>query len=516
KQKPLDNGGGQREGGAILDSPQPLRAGDPNSDVIRGNILNSDVWRTKDEIPGERSPGDHNLDTVNGTISLEQPDMDSKKARKVLNEMLDKLRKGSLKRAFDEHSYYIPNDHFMKTMNQEAIEAILRCTVKVQDKAAKDYEQLVEDVYGQNKKPVRELRRILTILILMDRDKKLGTESRDFQLCVSRAPSDPIELFKSWKHKDIEEFETTQWETLAPNFLPERTKEEGWVQHHQFSKRQPLPFEIIPEPGQYQTVNSSAGKRQSRSSIDGMKGAHSIVWKVKVHPSHHKLSSYRLISTTDKDTFNNEVRVLKDLNQCNNPHLVKLILTMELLEEGKGSSFWLFFPLADGNLDQFWRNNLRFSDTERKAHARWLAQQFHGLAQALSNLHRLNPAELGKPENNKRYGIHGDIKPANLLWYGKWKGQEDHDAPRKSITSDGIIPPQSGGSDRPLEQPNTAASIWPRGVIQLADFGITSLHQTETRGGNAPRRLLKIMGYLEFGLRVLGMFVLARPRGVWG
>jgi len=168
------------------------------------------------------------------------------------------------------------------------------------------------------------------------------------------------------------------------------------------------------------------------------------------------------------------VNILTRLNKREDPHLVKLLLTMEIEgRPGQCSSYFLMFPYADGNLRQFWQQHLPYaSDENRVTYARWAAIQFYGLAWALCKLHDLHQREVHRDstrdEDNdvnhssgdRFYGIHGDIKPENLLWYEKWVGPEDYqECPN-------IIPPHKSA---------------PFGVLQLADFGISKLHNTATR-----------------------------------
>jgi len=178
--------------------------------------------------------------------------------------------------------------------------------------------------------------------------------------------------------------------------------------------------------------------------------------------------------------------------------LVKLLFTMEISgRPGKGNSFFLLFPLADGNLRQFWQRNLPGSTAaggiSRATYSRWVAKQLYGLAWALCKLHDLHQRQVHEPgthicssssssrpkttttttdDDTKSsaedpfYGIHGDIKPENLLWYKDWVGLEHHNK-------------------------EASQSRDPLGVLQLADFGISKLHHTETRSNTMMRRSTK-------------------------
>jgi len=186
--------------------------------------------------------------------------------------------------------------------------------------------------------------------------------------------------------------------------------------------------------------------------------------------------------SADRDAFKNEVNILTRLNKSNDPHLVKLLLTMEIADRsGVDSSFFLIFPLADGNLREFWQQKFPHPPrTNMATYARWVAKQFHGLECALCKLHDLHEREIqslrdGEDDGNNAsgdplYGIHGDIKPENLLWYEEWVGPSGAQVPTVN---------------------NLPDTKDPFGVLQLADFGISSLHRLETRSNNNMRKLTK-------------------------
>ena len=121
---------------------------------------------------------------------------------------------------------------------------------------------------------------------------------------------------------------------------------------------------------------------------------------------------------------------------------------------------YLMFPWADADLLQFWqgRKAANFSSSPQNSTlecSRWVARQCFGLAQALNQLHQLPPKDALKnpgsdvdsgstavTEQDRLYGVHGDIKPQNILWYKRFGSYED-----------------------------------PMGLLQLADFGTGEIHR---------------------------------------
>jgi serine/threonine protein kinase len=90
------------------------------------------------------------------------------------------------------------------------------------------------------------------------------------------------------------------------------------------------------------------------------------------------------------------------------PHIIRLLATWH-----RNQSWYLLFPWAKGNLRDYWVKN----DRPQHGHeqARWIGQQCLGLASALRQIHRA--ASNDDDQKIDSYGIHGDIKPENILWF---------------------------------------------------------------------------------------------------
>lgn len=126
-----------------------------------------------------------------------------------------------------------------------------------------------------------------------------------------------------------------------------------------------------------------------------------------------------------------------------------LLATFEIGPD-KNPTFYFLFPCADGNLKEFW--NKSTDDPERMAKfSKWMAGQLHGLSTALEMLHDFKPHRTDSDRDSRNKGIHGDIKPQNILLFGKWDGCQEE-----------------------------------IGMLQLADFGLTRYHHTQTVNQVAP------------------------------
>jgi serine/threonine protein kinase len=77
----------------------------------------------------------------------------------------------------------------------------------------------------------------------------------------------------------------------------------------------------------------------------------------------------------------------------------------------------MIFPWADGgDLDTFWSENPS-TPPRNCLFAKWMSKQILGLASALDHIHNCTVPGLCKRDRDKMYGRHGDIKPANILWF---------------------------------------------------------------------------------------------------
>ncbi|KAK5653694.1 hypothetical protein OQA88_8725 [Cercophora sp. LCS_1] len=266
---------------------------------------------------------------------------------------------------------------------------------------------------------------------------------------LSEQPLAFLSRREGWDQADRKRLYESQWHVLAPIFGPREATDV--IKHYEISPLHPLPFKQI----------------DMGDSSTNMAGHFSQVKGVVIDASHNRFGSYSKFAVKhlrlagSLTNFENEVNNLQRLNSHEHPHIVKLLFTLELLGPNKlQSEYVLVFPLAKGNLRNFWQT-IHPRKQQVPAVSRWALDQCLGLAGALSVVHGVTqgPGTQGQPLDRRDtgdsdalepiYGIHSDIKPENILWFGP---QTSHPLP-----------------------PNDY------GVLQLADFGVSTFHETESR-----------------------------------
>lgn len=113
------------------------------------------------------------------------------------------------------------------------------------------------------------------------------------------------------------------------------------------------------------------------------------------------------------DSFRKQVEMLQRFDSTKHPRIVKILATFTRCEEN-----FLVFPWATHNLNMYWRTA---SDTGNVELVRWICCQAWLLVEDISRIHDV-PEDPEIPEHKRLYGRHGDLKPANILWYRSQEG----------------------------------------------------------------------------------------------
>ncbi|KAL8626419.1 hypothetical protein Q9189_007890 [Teloschistes chrysophthalmus] len=162
-------------------------------------------------------------------------------------------------------------------------------------------------------------------------------------------------------------------------------------------------------------------------------GAFSKVYRVRLDPAHHKLSTvknadFALKVFIDRPlqtgaSFAKEVRVLDELRKHSNEsndHIATHLATWT--QDGR---YYMLFPYAQCNLGQYMRRISFGNPTKRNT--LWFLRQLLGLATALRQIHNLSGAEspaassinLLAPavKDLRKSGWHHDLRPENILYF---------------------------------------------------------------------------------------------------
>ncbi|KAF5025999.1 hypothetical protein F66182_1901 [Fusarium sp. NRRL 66182] len=188
------------------------------------------------------------------------------------------------------------------------------------------------------------------------------------------------------------------------------------------------------------------------------KGGFGEVQQVKIHKDHHSFSQYEVFALKtlhqdgyEQNSFRQEIAAFRKMRP--GPHLIELCATLEIGAERK---FMLLFPWAEGgNLDDLMKQPSKDlckpSQLSSDEFVRWIAIECRGLVEALGTIHytRIGPkhdeGENQYQREEQDYGIHGDIKPANILHFSQEKQRH------------------------------------PLGTLKVADFGLIKFHSRASR-----------------------------------
>ncbi|KUI62364.1 putative serine/threonine-protein kinase tsuA [Cytospora mali] len=212
-----------------------------------------------------------------------------------------------------------------------------------------------------------------------------------------------VSVALQWQAKHFDLFDQYQGYMLSPFFELKK----GEVPYYKLHAKSVLPF----------IENKSKERRRL--------GLHGTVYRVKIHPAHHDLHegldeiddqennpSFAVKELTDKNMgedmgFQKEVDAWRKCAGIHgHDHLIKLLAVWR-----QNDAWHLLQPWADGNLWDYWEES---SSVNRDLGlTKWILDQLLGLAEALKQIHRRRSDDL----EVRLWGIHGDIKPQNILWF---------------------------------------------------------------------------------------------------
>ncbi|KAJ3532755.1 hypothetical protein NM208_g8295 [Fusarium decemcellulare] len=214
-----------------------------------------------------------------------------------------------------------------------------------------------------------------------------------------------IDLFTTWEPEDMRAFYNQQWSICAPAFYFHRgTGNMGWPKCYALSERTILPFMSM-----------------ERTRLE----ASTIVYRVELYPGHFvdrddwmtsspgkRYFTVKELVDSDEEKLKQETRSFRQLTKEANSSVIQLLWSFS-----RDNRHYLVFPYPEGNLANLWEKHAkppaRFQDG---VGALWFAKQCLGIAEALMVIHKgtHSQSQFGAMRH-----FHGDLKPANVIWYGK-------------------------------------------------------------------------------------------------
>ncbi|KAH8894593.1 kinase-like protein [Thozetella sp. PMI_491] len=213
----------------------------------------------------------------------------------------------------------------------------------------------------------------------------------------------------SWPRTWLEAFFAEQWAFIAPSF-PDTA---GQVQCMHLTAHHVLP--IVADLGRVDLDPLSA----SFDEVDSIQRFpnRTNVRAVRLHRQHYEVGApslnvpgqpfaFKWVSTTERQRFVQELKLLNVMRQLNDKHIIRLISALEVQRDG----FYFIFHCATGTLNTLWRT--RPDLVRQPTMQAWMARQCHALVGALAKVHG------SYQQAHKQRAIrHGDLKPANILWF---------------------------------------------------------------------------------------------------
>ncbi|KAF5592114.1 heterokaryon incompatibility het-6 [Fusarium pseudocircinatum] len=239
-----------------------------------------------------------------------------------------------------------------------------------------------------------------------------------------------------WSHMQRDYFNINQLR-MSPKFFV--LGEDYEAQHYDMPKGQMLPWVLCRDSyGVHEETLSGGCGQVVKYKIDS--DSHDftpLLEKLGFYGSFVAVKSLKNTSR-EKSTTNKELEMLKGFSGLSHPNIITLLATYTL-----NNRFHFIFPAAEYDLLMYWKIHpgpLVDPATANSEGLLWLSEQIRNVVGALAHIHEGKKALM---DTERMFGRHGDIKPANILWFRSRKEK--------------------------------------RGVFVISDFGIADAHREETR-----------------------------------
>ncbi|KAK3321328.1 hypothetical protein B0T19DRAFT_263775 [Cercophora scortea] len=378
------------------------------------------------------------------------------------------------------HNFYIPNSRLRDIMTRQNVFSVVMSLPCFSNLSREGKERVCDKIFSKDCPRWR----LLAALLLLEREDKLASFLEDSvsDECLPIAPKvSHCRVCYHSRHKCLGELnakhrdELSRW-SYAVN-APYFKSSPGQHFHLVLDGNDRLPITKI---SKIDTSNAPSHQKSGHVVGNAANGGFGEVQKVTFDSSHFNFDSpvpghpasepdqyfaLKRLYLPDRENFNRELASLLSITDRQDEHLIKLLVTFEIRNE-QGSTFYLLFPWAEGDLWLFWKRN--DAESKRIPLGPWMAEQCYRIANVLKQFHNAREELVHghkdiKPNERSLYGRHGDLKADNILWF-----------------------------------PGPAQS-----TLVLADFGLARLHSIISRSRVDPLSIEKTATYRapEFDLR---------------
>ncbi|SCV45768.1 uncharacterized protein FFB14_08850 [Fusarium fujikuroi] len=239
-----------------------------------------------------------------------------------------------------------------------------------------------------------------------------------------------------WSHMQKDYFNINQLR-ISPRFFS--LGEDYEAQHYDMPKGQMLPWVLCRDSyGVHEETLSGGCGQVVKYKIDSNShGFAPLLEELGFYGSFVAVKSLKNTSR-EKGTSNKELKMLKRFSGLSHPNIITLLATYTL-----NNRLHFIFPVAEYDLLMYWKIHPGPLVSPASANSEgllWLSGQIRNILGALAHIHEGRKANT---DTETMFGRHGDIKPANILWFRSRKER--------------------------------------RGVFVISDFGIADAHREETR-----------------------------------
>ncbi|KAI0970492.1 kinase-like domain-containing protein [Xylaria arbuscula] len=367
----------------------------------------------------------------------------------------NRLESAMIRSAEGANNWFIPHDQLNEILDRRSVTD--EVTTLFYEETPQQLEQVVDRILGQGMISQGKCRKIFAVLVMIRQARSIkqfiDKNISDADIPLKSNPEDKFKITafhirqeatlkpEGWSNTNYRSFLEYQWFVDAPVFTRDKSHDDH--------------IPILGEQTIFPWIPDDSLKEKNRQT------GHSEVRPIKIHESHHDFVNtysrsvfalkklHKYVNKSEDKTGVSEIEILRKFNLEDETNLIQLLTAYCWNDD-----YYLIFPWANGgSLEDLWESNS--NQRLSKELVTWVSDQCHGVAKGLYQIHERKLSDWSRERLGGRlegsnipgdmeFGLHGDIKPANILWFKH---------PQESIGA---------------------------GVLKISDFGLAQFHSRET------------------------------------